>query len=146
MNSFRVAVCARASVLRGNGLSLNFKNRHFFKQSFENWGHIIHPWKLEVATKTTAALAERGHSKTKTQLLSLLGLSNVYRCFVLNFVRTAALLKQLLEKVESRANPALNQDQAEAFFLLKAASSSHLVLRLPRPDLPTFATTRYGAL
>ncbi len=45
------------SVLRNDGLSLKLLKCQFFRDIADYHGHVIRPWKLQVSTKKTEAVA-----------------------------------------------------------------------------------------
>lgn len=124
------------TVLSDAGVSLKLKKCDFFTNRVDYLGHVIHPGKLEVASRNTDAIKGFQEPRTQTQLRSFLGLCNVYRRFVPNFARVAAPLNRLLQKGEDFDLPPFNQAQTDAFELLKSALIQPPVLRLPRKDLP----------
>ncbi len=64
------------------GISLKLKKCQFFKESVDYLGHVIRSGRLELAEKNTRALREAKHPSMQTELLSFLGMCNVYRRFV----------------------------------------------------------------
>ena len=122
--------------LRSAGVTLKLRKCKFFSNSVDYLGHVITPGKLHVATTNTNAVKGFKEPTTQTELKSFLGLCNVYRRFVPNFARTAAPLQKLLCKGTPFGLPAFDEEQVEAFELLKAALAQPPILRLPRSDLP----------
>jgi len=111
-------------VLETAGISLKLSKCSFFQKSVSYLG--------EVATKNTAAIEGFKEPKTQTQMRSFIGLCNVYRRFVPNFARVAAPLNRMLQKSFDFNLPEFNEEEREAFNLLKAALANPPILQLPR--------------
>ena len=124
------------SAIQAAGVSLKLRKCKFFADHVDYLGHVITPGKLHVATTNTDAIRGFLPPRTQTELKSFLGLCNVYRRFVPNFARTAAPLQRLLRKGQPFDLAPLDEDQREAFILLKEALAQPPVLQLPRSDLP----------
>ena len=124
------------TVLKEAGFSLKLKKCKFFATYVDYLGHVTRPGRLEVATKNTEAVKRFKEPTTQTELRSFLGLCNIYRRFVPNFARIAALLKAFLRKEGTTELPSFNEEQLAAFEPLKKALLASPILRLPRTDLP----------
>ena len=117
------------------GVTLKAKKCQFFQTSVEYLGHIISPGKMG-AQQEPGGAGEVGHTRTKTQLRSFLGMCNVYRGFVANYARIAAPLNQLTTKAYGDTLPTFTETQAAAFTRLLDALLHPPVLALPRRGAP----------
>lgn len=68
--------------LKKAGMTLKLKKCHFLCMSIDYLEHVIAPSKLQVARKTTEAIAALHYPATECQMRSILGLCNVHRRFV----------------------------------------------------------------
>ena len=81
-------------------------------------------------------LAEATPLPTQSDLGSFLGMCTVYRRFVNDFSKIAALLTSMLNKEELDLLPELDGERRYAFETSKTCQISPQVLRLPRQGLP----------
>lgn len=109
------------AVLKDAGLCLKLNKCRFFTQAVDYLCHIAHPGKLEVASKNTDAIVGFKEPSTKTELRSFFRLCNVYRRFVPNISRVAALLKNLLKKEVPFTLSSFDDEKRQAFQTIKDA-------------------------
>ena len=92
----------------------------------------------------TASLRDAKPPTSKTELISFLGLCNVYRRFIENFAKHAHPLNQLLKK-GSPDKFELTPEQVVSFKHFIDTICSSPVLALPKPDLPYSVDTDASA-
>jgi RNase H-like domain found in reverse transcriptase len=71
---------------------------HFFSETVDYMGHVIRPGRLGVAENNITSLKTAPLPRTQTEIISFLGLCNVYRLFVPRFSAIAAPLNPFLCK------------------------------------------------
>lgn len=79
-------------ILRLAGLTLKLSKSLFFYKTVNYLGHIAHPDKLVVATRTINGTKMEQHPTTETEMRSFIGVCNVYRRFVPKFAGIASPL------------------------------------------------------
>jgi Reverse transcriptase (RNA-dependent DNA polymerase) len=77
-------------LLRRAGATLKLKKCHFFKDNVKYLGHVILPGKLQVDQSKTDTIKYAEPRRTRTELMSFLGMCNVYRRFIPQFSKIAA--------------------------------------------------------
>ena len=121
-------------LLRQTGVSFKLTKCDFFTKSANYLGHVIQQGRLSLAEKNIQALREAKHPTTQTEARSFLGICNVYRRFVPNFVQVAAPLSALPKKGMPSHIDTLLPAQADAFAALKTAHLNPSILALPRRE------------
>lgn len=86
-------------------------------------GHVLRPWKLELADHTTDEFGDFNPSHNVMEWKLFPGLCNVYRGFVPNFAHIAAVLNNKLKKGERRTLDSGTQEEHDAL----ASSQNELV-------------------
>ena len=105
-------------LLHNDGLSLKLNKCSFMEDKIEYLGHIITPGRLQVANKVVKAVQGVQLPKSKSDVRSFLGMCNVYRRFIKDFVTIAKPLSQLLRKY-GPGKFELNQNHTDCFETLK---------------------------
>ena len=118
------------------GVTLKAKKCQFFQKSVEYLGHIISPGEMRLHNKNLEALAKVGHSLTRTQLRSFLGMCNVHRRLVANCKWISEPLNQLTTIAYGDTLPTFTEMQAATFTRLRDALLHPPVLALPRRGAP----------
>lgn len=132
----RFHVHKAVSVLRRAGVSLKPTKCQFSASRVYYLGHVIHPGKLELASKNTEALKVFKARANETEVWSFLGLCNVYGRFVPNFARIATPLNAVLKKGTPVGIIEFTQKQVQPFDSRKRAMEEPPLLRLLKKGLP----------
>lgn len=103
---------------------------HFFASTIDYLGHVIRLCQLEIAFSTADAIKHLLQLRNITVLHSFLKLCIVFRIFILNLARIAALLNRKLQKDQLEKFGLVNEKEltAMAAFLDKLISSPILAL------------------
>lgn len=80
------------------GAAFTLKNCKLFSETVDHLDHVIQTGRPKLAYYTTDAVTKLEHCTSQTELCSFLGLCNLFRWFVPNFVRLAALLNKKLKR------------------------------------------------
>lgn len=132
------------TTLANSVVTLNIPKCHFFERQIEYLGHMIKPVQLEIEKNNVELLYQ---AKPPTENISLfLGLYNVYRRFIDNFIGIAHPLNNLLKK-RTPDKFQLDDDQKDAFQPHINKVCSHPILALPKVGLPysiDFDASDYG--
>lgn len=118
--------------LREAEVTLNLKKCKRFTTEIEYLGHLITSGQLDVLNTNTDALRQANFPKTKTQTKIFLGMSNVYRRFVLDFTQRARPLKDHTEKEFPPNLPPPTPEEQAAFEDLRDALIHPPILTLPK--------------
>ena len=110
-------VQAVLAALNAAGLKAHPGKSVFCADKVEYLGHVITPSGIEPQAAKIAAMASLPSPSTVTQLQSVLGLLNYYRCYIQRFSSTAKPLHKLLQKDEPFV---WGDKQQQAFDTLKA--------------------------
>lgn len=113
---------------------MKLKECFFFQDCIRYFGHVIQRARPGISTKATDEISGLQHITKVTELKSFLGLCNVFRRFVPNFARVAALLRRRMEKNKSYHFGRLNETAVETMETVKHRLLSLLILSPPRPD------------
>lgn len=89
-------------LLKDVGVTLKLQKRAFFTNKVDYSGHIIRLGRLGVDSHTAEAICELKTTTTVTDLRSFLGLCNVLKRSVPNFVRIVSLLSRHLKKTQAK--------------------------------------------
>jgi hypothetical protein len=124
-------VAAVLAALHAAGLRAHPGKSVFCCNKIEYLGHVVTPDGVEPQAAKVAAMAGLPVPSNVSQLQSVLGLLNYYRCYIPEFSRTAKPLHKLLQKAEPFVWGA---EQQLAFDTLKAQLCTEgLALRRPDP-------------
>lgn len=104
--------------MKSSELTLKRKKRLFFTEDINYLAHTTRPRSLEVVTKTTDAVRGFRPQQNISELRLLLGLFNLYRRFVPNFMRTSAPLNVKLKNSEPNSSH-LDESELAVMELLK---------------------------
>lgn len=81
------------------GVTLKLKNCHFFTETIDYLGHVIHSRRPKIASHSTDTIRGLQELTDITTLRSFLGPSCAFRQFILIFERLAAPLNKKLRKI-----------------------------------------------
>lgn len=94
-------------------------------------GHFIRPGRLELAGTTTTVIHKLQDPTIQTKVPPFLGLCNIFRRFLANISRPAALLNKTLQKETPKSFPFLAVQGRHVVDGLKKTLTSPLILALP---------------
>lgn len=104
-------------LLHRAGYKLNLKKCKCFTEKIERLGHVIRSCPLELASSTKDAIQDLKNTTNVNGTEVILGITNVFRCFVPSFARIAAPLSAQLKSG--------NLDDLDTCRLTKTKNSKH---------------------
>jgi len=119
-------------LLRAAGVTLTLPKCRCFRTTVEYLGNEITPGRFGVLQAHTEALREATFPTMRTQVLSFIAISNVFRRFVPNFARIATPLTDLLGSTAPVTVPPPTAKQLFGFEELKRGLPQPPVHALPR--------------
>jgi len=126
------------TIIRDNGLKINFNKCHFFKQKVELLGHTISTHGVSPISAKIEVISNWLAPKNVKQLQSFLGAIGYYRKFIHNYASIAKPLYKLLKKGISFE---WTSSQEESFQSLKDKLLSAPILNMPDFDKPFLIRT-----
>jgi len=126
------------TIIRDNGLKINFNKCHFFKQKVELLGHTISTQGISPIDAKVEVISNWLAPKNVKQLQSFLGAIGYYRKFIHNYSSIAKPLYKLLKKGISFE---WTSAQEESFQSLKDKLLSAPILQIPDFDKPFLIRT-----
>lgn len=124
-------VCKVLMLSRDTKVTLQLKKCKFFTETINYLDHVICLRRLDVASPATDAIRGSKELTTLAELRFFLGLCNVFRRSIPNFVRLAAALIQRLKKGLQATFGPLSEEKLKPMNSLKEALISSSVLGLP---------------
>jgi len=121
-------------LLEKAGVALKTSKCHLFHQEVEYLGHVVRSGQLLVNQKKLTSLAQAIPPSSQTELKSFLGMCNVYRRFMRDFVHSAKPLTHLTSNKPPHVLPPLDSAQLSAFEYLKERPLPTPILVLPRRE------------
>lgn len=113
-------------------MTLKMKKCHFLCESIDYFGIVTGTAKLLIARKTTEAILTLRYRKNVSKMIFFLGFCNVYRRFILGFVKIGSPLNMRLRTGRSLQFK-LNTTEREAVDELRNTPISPPDLALPKP-------------
>lgn len=110
---------------------MNCKKFEFFTTRISYFGHVIHPGRLEVPTRTIDAIRRHHYPTIVTELRSFSGLCNVFGRFVPRLPCVAVLLNKNIRKGQLETFDGSTDDEITALQTLKARLMKPPVLAVP---------------
>src|ERR1700721_1888251 len=126
------------NLIKTHKLYVNPKKCEFFVQEIEFLGHIISTNGISMDTRKIKAIVDWPVPQNRHDVMSFLGLANYYRKFIKDFSAIVTPISNLLTK---KGIWNWNQEQDDAFKLIKEAITKAPILRLPNPELKFTVTT-----
>lgn len=114
--------------------TLRLQKRTHFTNPIDYLGHAIKPGKLEAATHTVSAIRKLQIPTTVTDLISRLGVSNVFRQFLPSSARISSQLSKRLHKSQAKELASLIEEKLSTLETLKEKLLSPPVLTVPRSN------------
>uniref|UniRef100_A0A670ZB52 Gypsy retrotransposon integrase-like protein 1 n=1 Tax=Pseudonaja textilis TaxID=8673 RepID=A0A670ZB52_PSETE len=124
--------------LREHKLYAKLEKCFFFQSSIEFLGHIISPEGIAMDPKKVEALCSWEAPRRVKDVQHLLGFTNYYQTFILDFAKVMDPITQLLRKKVPFVWGGLQQ---QAFDILKKAFVAEPILRHPDPNRPFVVET-----
>lgn len=121
-----------------NGIVLNPKKSHFFKDEILFLGYIVARDKIKPNPDTVAKIRDYPLPKTIKEIRSFIGLASYYRRFVNNFAKVA---RPLHEQLKTTSRVTWTDDATKAFHKLKDILTSEPVLSKPDFNKEFFVVT-----
>lgn len=119
------------TLLKNTAVALKHNKRQFFTETIGYLGHVIHLWRIEIASCTTDVTRRLQVSTSFTERWSLFKLCTVFWRFVSNFVRTGTPLSRKLREGHPLKLSSLNEEKTESMNAPKKALITSSVLELP---------------
>jgi len=120
------------SALRGAGISLKAKRCHFFQEEVDCLGHIVGRGQLKVQEKNFRGIKKASPPRCQKDLRSFLGMCNVYRRLVKDYVHVARPLAAMTSSKRPDWWGVLSDEAFGAFEELKSRLSEAPMFALPR--------------
>lgn len=116
------------------GLQINWKKAKLVCREIEYLGHNIQAGEVRPSSEKTEAVLRYPEPRTIKQLHSFVGLTSYFRKYIPNFATIAQPLTDLIKK---DADFVFNDEQKNAFEILKEKMATGPVLKIFNPDLNT---------
>lgn len=122
------------SVALEYGLQINWKKAKLLCSEIEYLRHCIQNGEISPSSEKTDAVVRYPESRITKQVHSFLGLTSYFRKYVENY---ATIAKPLTDLLKQNAVFIFEEDQRNAFNLLKQKLACSPVLKIYNPKLPT---------
>lgn len=142
MQEHTKAVQAVLRALEADGWKVHPGKSMFGARSVQYLGHLVTPDGIQPSQAKTSAIMQLPAPRDVSELRSVLGVLNFYRCYLPSFSITAGPMNKLLEKNYTFA---WEDEQQAAFNILRGELAKPGVgLRQPDPDKPFYVHTDWS--
>lgn len=130
------------NTLQDTRITLKLRKFDFFTDFVKYLGHIIHPGELLVEEARIKSLKKARPLTAQTEPHFVLGLCNVYRCFIPRFAKIMGPINQYLREGQPPKLGPFTFTQVDAYYSFKEAVTAALVVLLPKNGFPFTVDTK----